>query len=881
MNESITPENFISKDPGDDIQRRFRYQAIYAAQLSLSLLEKDTEISSIYCEHHEDILVERVNKKFIGIQVKTRAKEKEPFKANEKEITKTIIRFINHDSFFSDNQFEKFIIAANCGFWDEQENGSNLQYLLNLAHKVDINEIDNIDKDLIFLLDNIAAKNIIRADNQQKTIIQVLKKIEIQQTSGLDDIESVLFSNLSKYLITKNLTTEQVEYIKEMLIAKCLSASSLNVQSPKIIYQYIFKNSSYKKSNLIIEAKQITKEILNSIISKVTVIKHKYFFDGLYKNTDNEIISPVNFAEDFDVDNTACNPKYFVGRDEKKEDFWNFISNVKDNKTAKRIICFQGHSGIGKSSLILKLKSESEEFYSNNVFIKQVDAKFAKTEYFGAIAIKIAIANAIEKGFIELPPYICDEIKIKENSLFLNQSSIKEVLKKIRDDNKVIVVFFDHFEHLLRQPRLEKTFNLFETLIHELCLEKANLVLGFSWTKAASLVLNEDIRYRWEKLREEMELFTIDEFVPKDAKNYIYIFKKYLKQKPNKSQELKKLNQLEEWILEECYAFPWLLRKLFTRFSKNQTDSQFPIKYQQISKLVTDMLADDLKDLHPREFECLQKIAHYETSNIFGIYEKEIKILIEKKLIIQSGFDYTVTSDILREYILTNEVQLPDFSTTYIPKRPVYFILEVFRMLETEKTKSDLINKLIKSKMISNNPKSRIIDNIISDLRHFFQVEYDTKSNSLSVAEDLLKLNNDEIADYLGEQLKEHLIIKEVNRSNKPKNHIICPGTYFNRQMLKDLLKTIYPDKDNSKASEYNELFTTHIRPITRNKFDHYTSRLLSWFYFAGIIEKHEIKSILIIPTNRPGKHKGKILETLEKEEEIVSTKECIQLNLF
>ena len=60
----ISPNQEIStSDPGDDVQRRFRYQAAYAAFLSLQLLNEDSEFQEIYCEQREDALIRKKNEK--------------------------------------------------------------------------------------------------------------------------------------------------------------------------------------------------------------------------------------------------------------------------------------------------------------------------------------------------------------------------------------------------------------------------------------------------------------------------------------------------------------------------------------------------------------------------------------------------------------------------------------------------------------------------------------------------------------------------------------------------------------------------------------------------------------------------------------------------
>jgi len=295
---------------------------------------------------------------------------------------------------------------------------------------------------------------------------------------------------------------------------------------------------------------------------------------------------------------------------------------------------------------------------------------------------------------------------------------------------------------------------------------------------------------------------------------------------------------------------------------------------------VIDMLKGDLNKLQPNERQCLEKIAKFE-SNILES-EKEIKVLIEKNLIIPSDTEYIVRDDILRDYILTKDVTLPDLSITYIPKRPIDFILKVLLLLETEMTKEELINRLVmiqnksesRDKRDKDDVKSRNIDNIISDLRHFFQVEYDTETKSIKIKKDLLDKDDNEISAYLKDQLKEHLVIKEIYKYK----HKIKPGEYFTRDMLAELVRTLY-SSESLKLCEDEDvtlpLFTISTIKKARDKSDHYTSRLLSWFRFAGIIEEDK-KSILLIPTNRLGKEQGKI----KKEETTEDTKDK-QLELF
>lgn len=127
----LLPEEVLSDDPGDDVLRRFRYQAGIAAMLMCRMFFPDGRVVAVFAEHHEDVLLLLASGKYEAVQVKTRL-DGTPFKANEDVIIHVIAKFICHEEMFPDT-FERFSIASNCGFFTERETGSNLHHLIELA----------------------------------------------------------------------------------------------------------------------------------------------------------------------------------------------------------------------------------------------------------------------------------------------------------------------------------------------------------------------------------------------------------------------------------------------------------------------------------------------------------------------------------------------------------------------------------------------------------------------------------------------------------------------------------------------------------------------------------------------------------------------------
>ncbi len=121
MSGKATLEYTLStSDAGDDVNRRFRYQAAYAAILALGMFIEETDFEELFCEHHEDILVKRKDGKFIAIQVKTRLETYTPFKAKDQTTLDVMVKFVKLDREFPD-QFVSFVLATNLGFWGERK----------------------------------------------------------------------------------------------------------------------------------------------------------------------------------------------------------------------------------------------------------------------------------------------------------------------------------------------------------------------------------------------------------------------------------------------------------------------------------------------------------------------------------------------------------------------------------------------------------------------------------------------------------------------------------------------------------------------------------------------------------------------------------------
>lgn len=267
-----SPENTLStNDPGDDTQMRYRYQAGYAALVSLGLLDESLEYEEVFCEHHEDTLIKHGNQ-FIGVQVKTKETGKEPFKSNDNQITNTIKRFVEQYVNFP-NFYVRFVIATNYGFWaQDKDNTKNLYKMLEVAKEAKRNPISKKHRELKSYIRIIS--DLVNAGGEVSTIVteeqvlDVLCIIELQENlPKFEDLESRVARSIQQHYDIGDAGFTDLLLAAKALINKTFEAASLEYLSPKQAYFALCNNPLKERTNGIIDGKRIDREIVETILS--------------------------------------------------------------------------------------------------------------------------------------------------------------------------------------------------------------------------------------------------------------------------------------------------------------------------------------------------------------------------------------------------------------------------------------------------------------------------------------------------------------------------------------------------------------------------------------------------------------------------------------
>ena len=293
---SLGPDQVLNPgDPGDETQRRFRYQAVRACCYILALFDDEEGIEEVFCEHHEDILLKYRSGTFLGVQIKTKLDGSVPVKAGDEEVIKSLKRFIETEKEFP-GYFDGYLLASNSGFWRDGKNGSNLHHVLEEAKGKNLKSAGPLVQTFLKKLcpkpkptkTKAAPKKPKGAvegnkkvapipadtppptepyDAQLERTLEVLKKFRLELTPPLANMEQPLLAALAKCpLVGQNYPYSDLQTIANMLIAEVLQASSKEHASCKVQYFAICRNPEQAQTESLIAAKRFARTRADEVI---------------------------------------------------------------------------------------------------------------------------------------------------------------------------------------------------------------------------------------------------------------------------------------------------------------------------------------------------------------------------------------------------------------------------------------------------------------------------------------------------------------------------------------------------------------------------------------------------------------------------------------
>lgn len=430
-------------------------------------------------------------------------------------------------------------------------------------------------------------------------------------------------------------------------------------------------------------------------------------------------IAPVPVADDWS-DYRPARPEDFVGRDDILASIMRFFDEARTSVSSTRLLAIKAPSGWGKSSFLIKLRSTCQNVRNRNkFFLYAVDCRTATSQRYPELALKRCFDEAIESGFVTGEK---SSSQITSAGQPFSDSSVQSILEQLRQQNKVIVLFFDQFEEITTKQELSDLFVQIRKLCSAVESANENILLGFSWKTDGSIPTDHPAYHVWHSFADHRREFDLPLFSKADTGKLLTGLSRELHQAIEPS--------LRRLLAEHCQGYPWLLKKLCVHvFHVLRTR---PTRQRELLERALDIAAlfqKDLSDLNATQMACLENIAkdspadHFRISEKFG--EATIAALTQRRLVVRNSGKLVVYWDIFRDYVLTKQV--PTIPTRYMP---VSSPASAKSVLDIISSRHQTQLTLIESKL---GLSAATLDNIARDLVMMGMCQYDRKNAKLKL----------------------------------------------------------------------------------------------------------------------------------------------------
>ena len=216
-----------SDDPGDDTQRRFRYQHAYGVILLAGTISGKLGYRALWCEHHEDLLAEREDSLFDSFLLKTRQPERGHWECNAEALVLSVGRCVELDDLFP-GQIATFNFVSNALHLDSDHPKQIKKSPLLLKRAVlAAADLASVPAPFLTVLQQMATS--LKADVEK--IFSVWKRLELVSGPGLDDLDAVVaHDHLGAIPSCASHSPARLNALRDELIQKVYSASSISIQ---------------------------------------------------------------------------------------------------------------------------------------------------------------------------------------------------------------------------------------------------------------------------------------------------------------------------------------------------------------------------------------------------------------------------------------------------------------------------------------------------------------------------------------------------------------------------------------------------------------------------------------------------------------------------
>lgn len=251
-----------AEDAGAETLGRYRYQAAYAAWLAISALNGVPKAVAVYCEHHEDVLLELEDGHCDAIQVKSQADGAQPLKATSDPVLKSLRRFVLLEHEFGP-RFRRYHLACIAGFYRERKSSSNLSYCLEQA--LACSSGSSPEGPLSTLVKRIKAPPSI----SRETVLGALRKVELDYSlPKLEDMETRVREAIERLDDVGSYRSSDLVEAALVVIERAFQAGAATKTSSSAEYVAYLDNPASHAERAAIEAKRLLLDDVRALIKE-------------------------------------------------------------------------------------------------------------------------------------------------------------------------------------------------------------------------------------------------------------------------------------------------------------------------------------------------------------------------------------------------------------------------------------------------------------------------------------------------------------------------------------------------------------------------------------------------------------------------------------
>ena len=254
-------DNIDESDPGDDVQRRFRYQHGYGVILLAGSLRQELDYTAIWCEQHEDFLGEVSISLFDAFQIKTREPHLGLWKLSDEAVWKSIRKFAKLEGEYPAS-FRNYIFVSNNEHVNSQE-----QSLPLLLRAISLGTRPAWAETRLLRLAQ-------QVEFSKESLLGMLLKLKCISGPGLDSFDpAICQTHLGTIESCRNFNAAKLADLRDGEILKIFRASSLATDDPSQHYVGLIPGSRTHPS---LQAKRISVDGLRISIQELSANRARF-----------------------------------------------------------------------------------------------------------------------------------------------------------------------------------------------------------------------------------------------------------------------------------------------------------------------------------------------------------------------------------------------------------------------------------------------------------------------------------------------------------------------------------------------------------------------------------------------------------------------------